>query len=219
MMFFNLFFLGLMTRTCKSTRRHALEMMNNVALLREAHHHLMNPEMDHRLVHLAQSWISRRCKHTADQPMYRVIHKSQQTDQAVCLAFNMTSVLFYSSAYIGLVRFTTWRYACGKATDDSHIVFRSDKRNLFGRISHIFTISNSVEPMFKVQTLSQPTSLEYFIDEDTVADFDEIQTGHLNEENYRFVRPTDILEKCVSFYHRTNKTWSIMKFPNLEESS
>ena len=37
---------GLLTRTCKSTRRHAEEIINNLHLLHSAHQHLHDPTLD-----------------------------------------------------------------------------------------------------------------------------------------------------------------------------
>ena len=46
-----------------------------------------------------------------------------------------------------------------------------------------------------------------------------MQTGELSDENYLIIRAADILEKCVSFQHVTVKTFTIMRFSNLTESS
>lgn len=212
-------FPGLMTRTCKSTRRHALEIMNNLTILREAHHHLLDPEIDSTLIDLIFTWISRPNKYNGDQSIYKLMHRSKQSDRIVCLVFNTSSIVFYSAIFIERVRFTTWTYARGKATDDSCILFTSAQTKPFGRISGIFTLNDDHEPMFRVQVLSNRKSLEYYFDDDTMDEFTDMQTGQLKDDNYLIVRATDILEKCVSFHHVPAKTFTLMRFPNLTESS
>ena len=208
-----------MTRTCKSTRRHALEIAGNLALLREAHYHLMDPDIDWRLVGLIRTWLSRRCKQDNGQPIFKLIHRSRHVDQDVCLVFNTSAITFYSTAFIGHVRFTTWKYANGKATDDSCIMFRSSQTRMFGRISSIFKVDERTKPVFKIQVLTNTKPLEYYIGDDTIDEFTSIQNGSLDDANYSLVRAHDILEKCVSFQCESTKTFTLMRFPNLDESS
>jgi hypothetical protein len=208
-----------MTRTCKSTRQHAVEIASNLALLREAHYHLMDPDIDYRLVGLIRTWLTRRCKHDDGRLILKLIHRSRQIDRDICLVFNTSSITFYSTAFIGHVRFTTWKYANGKATDDSCIMFRSTQTQMFGRISSIFTVDEQTEPLFKIQVLTNSKALEYYIGDDTIDEFTGIQNGCLDDANYSLVRAGDILDKCVSFQCSQTKTFTLMRFPNLEESS
>ena len=208
-----------MTRTCKSTRRHALEIMNNLTILRDAHHHLMDPEMDSTLAELIRTWMSRHDNYDNDRSIYKMMHRLEESDRIVRLAFHTSSIIFYSTAFIKSVRFTTWSYACGKSTNDSCILFASGQRKLFGRISSIFTLSDHHEPTFRVQVLSNRKLIEYYIDDDTMDEFIGMQSGQLSDESYLIVRATDILEKCASFRHVSARTFTLMRFPNLTESS
>jgi hypothetical protein len=208
-----------MTRTCKSTRRQTLEIASNLALLREAHYHLMDPDIDWRLLDLIRTWLSRRCKQDNGQPIFNLIHRSRHVDQDICLVFNTSTITFYSTAFIGHVRFTTWKYADGKATDDSCIMFRSAQTRMFGRISRTFTIDEQTEPVFKIQVLTNTKPLENYIGDDTIGEFTRKQNGSLDDPNYSFVRAHDILEKRVSFQCEPMNTFTLIRFPNLDESS
>ena len=208
-----------MTRTCKSTRRHALKIASNLALLREARYHLMDPDIDWRLVGLIRTWLSRRRKQDNDQPMFKLIHRSRHVDQDICLVFNTSTITFYSTAFIGHVRFTTWKYANGKATDDSCIMFRSAQTRVFGRISSIFTIDERTEPVFKFELLTNTEPLEHYIGDTTIDEFTSIKNGTLDDPNCSLVRAHDILKKCVSFQCDSTNSFTLMRFANLDESS
>ena len=131
--------LGILTRSAKSTSRHALEMMNNLLYLRDACFHLVHPEMCSSLQEFLLNLINNR--HAADQSssLIQLRHKLDISDSRISESFSGT-IQFYSTVFIGQIRFTTSSYCRRKHADDSSIVYQVDNEVHFGRIHRIFTV-------------------------------------------------------------------------------
>ncbi|CAF4361359.1 unnamed protein product, partial [Rotaria sp. Silwood2] len=88
----------------------------------------------------------------------RALHPVETNDQTLNSIFP-GKIVYYSTAFIGQVRFTTSHYARNKVSDDSSIIFKTGSKENFGRIRRIFTV-NGAEPMFYVDTLPSMTAFK-----------------------------------------------------------
>ena len=209
--------LGLLTRSCKGTRRHALEIMNNLVYLRDACFELTNIDMPINICALSSSWLGVRYWRLPSAIAHiRVLHSSTLQDPFLSSVFH-GNIVFYSTAYIGHIRFTTTDYAKGKTADDSSIVFNVGPGNHFGRIQRIFKV-NDAEPLFYVHTVSNFTEFRCATSSKSY-EYPDICIGSLREsESYVFISAKDIVEKCV-YYQNTEDCCTFYRFPNLQESS
>jgi hypothetical protein len=146
----------------------------------------------------------------------RVLHPVEITDQLFNSIFS-DDIVYYSTVYIGRVRFTISHHARNKVTDDSSIISKTGFDENFGRIRRIFTV-NGGYPMFYVDVISKMIHFECTITTDTYS-YPYIQTGSFDEDtNCIFISAYDIVEKCV-FFERSDKVCTFYKFPNLEGCS
>ncbi|CAF2083284.1 unnamed protein product [Rotaria magnacalcarata] len=208
--------LGLLTRSTKSTSRHALEMMNNLLYLRDAHLHLRDPEICASLGKFLLSLIN-NC-HTADQssPLIKVQHLLNISDPRITELFS-GAVQFYSSVFIGRIRLTTSNYSRKKNPDDSSIVYRAGDEVHYGRIDRIFTVDGG-DVLFQIFSLASST---HFTCEtaDEEYDYNEIEMGMISAGTTTcIIKAKQIIEKCV-FYLQPNSYATFVRFPNLVESS
>ncbi|CAF2155936.1 unnamed protein product [Rotaria magnacalcarata] len=208
--------LGLLTRSTKSTSRHALEMMNNLLYLRDAHLHLRDPEICASLGKFLLSLIN-NC-HTADQssPLIKVQHLLNISDPRITELFS-GAVQFYSSVFIGRIRLTTSNYSRKKNADDSSIVYRAGDEVHYGRIDRIFTVDGG-DVLFQIFSLASST---HFTCEtaDEEYDYNEIEMGMISAGTTTcIIKAKQIIEKCV-FYLQPNSYATFVRFPNLVESS
>ena len=142
----------LLTRSCRSARRHALETMNNMMYLRDACFEVMNIDMHPDLRELSLSWLDMKLGCSVPPNIHvRVLHAIKVTDRSLNTIFR-GDITYYSTACIGQTRFTTTTQAKNKVADDSCIMFRDDSRQSFGRIRRIFTV-NDREPLFYIDTM------------------------------------------------------------------
>ncbi|CAF1241589.1 unnamed protein product [Adineta steineri] len=207
----------LLTRSCKSTRRHAIEIMNNLIYLRDAHFELKNNSMCMNLRELISSWLHIRCSSSTSltNPV-RTLHSIKITDKFLSSIFR-GAIVYYSTAFIGQVRLTTTHYAKNKVTDDSSIIFKIGSKEIFGRIHRIFTV-NDAEPIFYINVLSNTTDFKCKTITDTYK-YSHIRTGSFDDQTSGvFISANDFVEKCV-FYERKNKICTFYRYPNLEECS
>jgi hypothetical protein len=205
-----------LTRSTKSTRRHAVEMMNNLLYLRDACFHLNDPQMHYSLHAFLSGLINNHRTVEQSSSFVQPRHLLNISDPRITELFSGT-ITFYSTVFIGRVRFTTSDYCHKKISDDSSIVYRAGKENHFGRIHRIFTI-NGGDVLFQVFSLASST---HFTCETTDEKFyyDEIQMGMIASGTITCVIKADqILEKCV-FYLQSSGYATFVRFPNLEESS
>lgn len=209
--------LGLLTRSCKSTRRHALEIMNNLVYLRDACFELTSINMPIDICALSSSWLGTQClRSTSAIDSVRVLHPLKLQDPFLSSIFR-SKIVFYSTAFIGQVRLTTADYSTGKTTDDSNIVLNTGSRSNFGRIKRIFKVNNA-EPLFYIHTISNLTQFQCAASSNTYQ-YSDICTGSPNDgDSYIFISITGIVEKCV-FYQNTEGNYTFYRFPNLQESS
>ncbi|CAF2107921.1 unnamed protein product [Rotaria magnacalcarata] len=209
--------LGVLTRSSKGTRRHATEMMNNLMYLRDACFESMKPDMNKVLHKLISPWLHMTNSYSnATKYSVRTLHPLNTSDQAISSIFP-GEIVYYSTAFIDQVRFTTYDYARNKVADDSSIIFTTGSEENFGRIRCIFSI-NDAEPMFYVDVVSNMTAFTCRTTTD-VYSYSNIQTGLSSDNtNSILISAKDIIEKCV-FYERSDKICTFYRFPNLEECS
>ena len=209
--------LRLLTRSCKSTRRHSIEIMNNLMYLRDACYGLMDADIHHGLRELSSAWLHMTPSSSASlEDTVTTLHQAWITDPFLSSIFR-GDIVYFSTAFIGRIRFTTTHYAQDKVTDDSSIVLKTGSSESFGRIRRIFRVNNA-KPIFYVDVMSE---ILHFQCATTTAVYSSpaIQTGVLTEgQSSVFVDGSAIIEKCV-FYQRTHDTCTFYRFPSLQECS
>ena len=185
--------------------------------LRDAHFEVIQPDMHMGLRQLTSNWLHVPVSESLlSKDCVRVLHPIYINDPFFRSIFPGV-IIYYSTAFIGRVRFTTIDYAREKTSEDASIVFKTGSQENFGRIRRIFTV-NAGEPVFYVDIMSTVVDFECSTTNNTYS-YSNIRTGSFNENtNSVFVSACDILEKCV-FYERYNKLCTFYRFPNLEESS
>jgi len=185
--------------------------------LRDACFQIIHVDMHLGLRKLTSSWLHMSCPDSVpSKDCVRTLHPLKITDQLFSSIFS-GDIIYYSTAFIGQVRFTTTSYAHNKVADDSSIVFKTGLEEIFGRIRRIFRV-NDAEPIFYVDVISKMADFECNTTTD-VYSYSHIQTGTFNQEtNAVFISAKEIVEKCV-FYERNNAVCTCYKFPNLEQCS
>jgi hypothetical protein len=209
---------GLMTQTSKSTRRHAIEIINNLNLLRDACYHLNHSQMNAECFALFSSWHSRQLAPSNNREM-AVVHPTSRGDNKVSSVFPGQSVQFYTTFIIGHIRFTTTYYAKKFIADDSSVVFRSGHRAHFGRIQNVFTVDGG-EPLFRIAYLPDSRSSPFkcaLSDNEDLQHFN-IQSGSTSDFIHCIVSNEQIIEKCV-YYEEANHFCTFFRFPSLMHSS
>lgn len=210
------FVIGILTRSTKGTFRHALEMMNNLLYLRDACFHLLDPEMCFSMRKFLLTLIN-NC-HTSDQSSSCIEpkHRLKVSDPRISELF-FGKIQFYSTVFIGKIRFTTSKYCRNKKTDDSTIVYKVGNEVHFGRIHRIFTVDDG-DVLFQIFSLASHTHFTCETVEEQY-DYDEIQMGVISSgTNTCIIKAKQIIEKCV-FYLQPNGHITFIRFPNLIESS
>lgn len=209
--------LGLLTHSYKGTRRHAIEIMNNLMYLRDACFESMSIGMHKGIRNLISSWLHISDLNCDSSKIHvRVLHPVKIIDRFFNSIF-LGDIIYYSTAFIDGVRFTPSSYAQSKVSDDSSIIFKIGSVQSFGRIHRIFTV-NDGDPMFHDDVPSKMVDFECATTNNTYT-YCQIQTGSFRDEaNCIFITATDIVEKCVSF-EGTNKLCTFYRFLNLEECS
>lgn len=206
-----------MTRSCKSTRRHAIEIMNNLMYLRDACFQAIHTNMPTRIRTLTLSWLHVfDSKRAASQRHFRLLHPIQIADESFDSIFN-GNIVHYTTAFIHQVRYTTVDYAEDKVSDDSSVIFKTGSTMSFGQIRRIFTVNNA-DPLFYIDVI--PEMSEFRCGSETeIFLYPYIQTGSMTEGlNQIFIDSENIVEKCV-FFPRPDGTCTFYRFPNLTESS
>jgi len=190
--------------------------MNNLLYLRDACFHLTDPEMDYSMHEFLSTLINNH--HTVEQPssLVHARHLLDISDPRISLLFSGT-ITFYSTVFIGRIRFTTSKYCHKKLSDDSSIVYRAGKDIHFGHIHRIFTVDGG-DALFEIFTLASST---HFTCETADGQFyyDEIQMSMIASGTTTCIIKADrSTEKCV-FYLQRNSYATFVRFPNLEKSS
>jgi hypothetical protein len=185
--------------------------------LRDACFELMDVDIHMGLRELISPWLHTSCSYSdSSKDSVRALHPIIIVDQIYNSIFR-GDIVYYSTMFIGKVRFTTTDYARNKVSDDSSIIFKTSSKERFGRIRRIFTVNGAV-PMFYIDLLSETKDFECMTSTDAYT-YSNIETGSFGEErNTAFISAGDIVEKCV-FYERNNRVCTFYRFPNLEECS
>lgn len=185
--------------------------------LRDAHFEVIAGDIHYGLRTLISTWLHMSdLNFNSSKDNIRVLHRVHIIDQFINLIFSGV-IIYYSTLFIGSVRFTTMDYARNKVSDDSSIIFKIGSEENFGRIRRIFTVNNG-EPIICVDVISETVHFECKTTTD-VFSYPYIQTGLFNMENNSiFIAAEDIVEKCV-FYERTKNFCTFYRFPNLQHSS
>lgn len=215
-------YVGLMTRTCKSIRRHPLEIIDNLAILREAHYHLMDPDMDSNLLPVIGAWVSGYSCCDNDQSIYKVMHRLKQNDRIVRLVFHIHAQSYFTQQHTCTLSVFGSQHGAmlAESPQMTPAFFSSLGKKSYSAESQAYScgmtiVNRCLEYRFcRIESLLSITSMMT-----RWMNLLGIQTGELNDGNYLIIRAADILEKCVSFQHVTVKTFTIMNFPNLTESS
>ena len=170
--------------------------MNNLMYLRDAHFEVMTDDIHCGMRNLMSTWLHMSDPYSNSiKDNIRVLHRVHVIDQFINIIFSSV-IIYYSTFFIGSVRFTTTEYARNKVSDDSFIIFTIGSKENFGRIHRIFTV-NSGEPIIYVDVISQTAPFECTTTTD-VFSYPYIETGILNmEDNSIFISADIIVEKCV----------------------
>ena len=190
--------------------------MNNLDNLRNACFQVNNRIMLDSLHAFISSLLCTNLSPTLPRGSVRTLHPVVVQDELLSSIFSGT-IVYYSTAYIDHVRFTTAQYAAKNIADDSSIVFKSSSRDRFGRILYIFTV-DAGEPIFYVDAIVSLTNFECETSA-RIYTYDQIKSGSYDEETTKlFIAPVDIVEKCV-FYCDEKRACTFYRFPTLEHSS
>lgn len=185
--------------------------------LRDAYIEILDAQMHKGLQELASNWLNLSAPEFLPfENIIRVLHPVSIKDTSFSFIFS-GNIEYYSTVFIGRVRFTTTAYTRGKVADDASIVFKTGSTENFGRIRRIFTVDKK-EPIFYVAVMSTPLEFQCTTTNSTYS-YSNIVTDTLDENSSSvFVSVSEIVEKCV-FYERNNKICTFYKYPNLTESS
>ena len=185
--------------------------------LRDAHFEVLTVDIHCGMRNLIFAWLHMSVPYSNSiKDNIRVLHRVHVIDQFINIIFSGT-IVYYSSLFIGSVRFTTTEYARNKVSDDSSVIFKIGSKENFSRIRRIFTV-NSGEPIICMDVISQTVSFECTTATD-VFSYPYIETVILiMEDNRIFISADNIVEKCV-FYERTNNCCTFYRLPNLKHSS
>lgn len=207
---------GILTRTCKSTRRHAQEIINNLHLLQSAHQHLHDPTLDITFKKEILSIID--VDEDISNSNYRTSQKTDKINSFATILFSTKQLNFFHRLQIGRMSLSTYASTIGKYADDSTVVFRIYEKLFMGRIQSIFTL---VENSTTFLLIDYPKATDYFtcfVDNSDDFKYSSIQSCFKKDLSTRLIEPSDIVEKCVYFEHPNGKCY-FMRFPNLAHSS
>lgn len=207
---------GLLTRSSKSTRRHALEILNNMMYLRDACFELTTTDIPSSLRSLISSWLKMEpCDLYSSGNHIRVLHSLDCEDPLLSSLFT-GDITYYSTAFIGKVRFTTSDYAMNKVADDSNIVFKIGDEQSWGCIRRIFRVNHN-EPVFYVAVAKNLVPFQCHTP-GHVYNYANIQTGVYDEEPTNvFLTSKHVIEKCVR-YERDDGVSTFFRYPSLQGS-
>ena len=191
--------------------------MNNLMYLRDACYGLMDVDMHRGLRELSSLWLHMTPSNSASLvDAVTTLHPARINDPFLSSVFR-GDIVYYSTAFIRRIRFTTTQYAQDKVTDDSSIVFKTGSSESFGRIRRIFRV-NDAKPIFYVDVMSEILDFQCATPT-AVYSSPAIQTGVFTEgQGSVFIDESEIIEKCV-FYQRADDTCTFYRFPSLQECS
>ena len=191
--------------------------MNNIMYLRDACFEFNQSYMPFDLKQKVSTWLHvRPSEPLSTSDPIRLLHPIEVDDRFFRLMFS-GNIIFYSTAMIGNVRFTTRHHALGKATDDSSIVFKVGTHEKFGRVDKIFSVDNGA-PIFYIAVIPVTSPFKCVVEGIDIF-YSQIQAGSFDEgTDNLLISASDVVEKCV-YYEGTNRRSTFVRFPNLLESS
>lgn len=208
--------LGLFTNSCKSTRRHAKEMISNLHLLQSAHQQLTDLTLDHSFKNELLSIIHRQqfTEKIRIKPSRTIIKRNPLVESL----FPGKKLSYFNRLHINNLLLSTVSGATSKDSDDSTVVFQASGEARMGRINSIFKLDENDNVLLLIDL---PTEIEFFtcdIDHNSRFRHCSVQVGRKANETSRLVQPSDIIEKCV-YYEEPDGKCHFMRFPNLVHSS
>ena len=116
-------------------------------------------DMNVEIRNLISPWLHMKSLNSIiSKDSIRILHPVEIVDHFFNSIFP-GDIKYYSTAFIGKVRFTTSRYARNKVSDDSSIIFKVNQEESFGRIRRIFTV-NDENPIFYVDVISDNVNFQ-----------------------------------------------------------
>lgn len=202
--------LGLITRTCNSTRKHAIEIINTIVQLRETCRLIDTPHVRPKLQHLLSTWVLRRSL-TMDNQI-RLLHQIKSRSVTfISRMWTNKKIDYYSTLYIGHVRITTAAFADQKATDDSSILIKINGIDQFAVVKEIFCVDGE-DSFVQACCLSAAKSFECSTSSAKFS-FNNIQHGSMG--NDFIVSTKNIVEKCVRIEYPSASVLTFIRFPSL----
>ena len=208
--------LGMIMRTIKSTRREEVEMIGNLNLFRSACFHLHDSTMNTNIKFYMENMISVRGYHASESNLVRPMHPTPAIDR-ISTIFSNQNLRFFTSCKIGNNRYTTVHYSQSEVADDSAVIFRLGDQLQFGLIKSIFADEDN-DILLELWPLSNAKDLTIVTTNKNIR-IPSIQEGLLkNNNNFNYVSPGDIIEKCVYCRNKPNKV-IFFRYPSLEGGS
>ncbi|CAF1505410.1 unnamed protein product [Adineta ricciae] len=188
--------LGFLTRTCKSTRRHAQEMISNLQLLQCAYEHLsdstINTSFKENLLSIAN------IKQHKDTIRVRAYRRTLKVNQYAEILFPQCQLVFFNRLQIGNLKLSTSPSAADALADDSTILFRSHNDLSMGRIQSIFTL---IETKVTFLLVDYPTAFEdfnCFVRNDDEFKYSSIQSCLKKDSTTCLVEPGNVIENVFT---------------------
>ncbi len=207
--------IGLFTRTCKSTRRHAEEMIWNLQILQSAHQHLNDPTLDISFKYYLLSII--HGKRSNDKNFICTSRKTDKAHPYATICFPQDELHFFNQLQIGNLMLCVTANAVSKSGDDSNIVFLVQDNLLMGRIRSIFTLVRTNTTFLLVDYPAVVNYFTYFINNNNEFKYSSIRSCLKKDMSTCLVQTTDIVEKkkCLLRASKTEnatlcafQTWS-----------
>ena len=211
---FALVSIGVVTRTCNSTRQHAIEIINTITQLRDLSQFVNTDDTRPELHELLSSWILRRPSRVKKET--RLLHQlPNRSVPSISIMWRNQRISYYSTVYIGHVRVTTAALARGKRANDSSIIVRINRIEHFAVVEEIFSVDER-DAFLRVCCLSKNRSFVCSTGKTQIT-FDAIQRGSMGDDCVVPLR--NFVEKCVRIDHSAPCSVTFVRFPNLCDSS
>ena len=206
--------IGLVTRTCNSTRNHSIEIINTITQLRDLCQFINTIKIRPELRALLSTWVLRRPSHSRRDT--RLLHQlKNRSVPAISSLWAGRKISYYSTIYIGHVRVTTVDFAHGKRTDDSSVIVSINGIEHFAVVQEIFSVDEQYS-FLQVRCLSNSRPFVCSTKQSRFA-LQSIQQGSIGNEC--LVPSSNFVEKCVRIDHRTTLSVTFLRFPDLYDTS
>ncbi|CAF1483780.1 unnamed protein product [Rotaria sordida] len=178
--------------------------------------HLGDSQMDYSLHKFLSSLINDHETNQRSSVFIQPQYPVNISDPQISTLFS-SKITYYSTAFIGGIRFTISNYCHKRSTDDSSIVYRASDEVHFGPIHRIFTVDDG-EVLFQIFSLSSSFDFTCEVNDEQFY-YDEIEIGTITSETTTcIIKAEQIIEKRA-FYLQSNGRATFIRFPNLEEHS